>query len=647
MRFPPFLALVALACISLPPLYAQAVPSSFQDLYTSLQGQLNTFDSQIMSGWSGTKTPVLFSGGVITANANDGEVLLTPNRLAGVQDELNRLAGAGVRAVTINVSFPLFYQPFFDFNGTSSQNAQFASFYQSVVAEAHKLNLFVIVESSVLYPGVYSSGSGFNLSGYYPTLSATAYAAGRAATAAAIATQLQPDYLSVGAEPDNEAAVTGQTFIDTPSGFASMVGQIVGAVRQTGSQVPVGAGVGTWLSTGSSFITSLAGSGIDYIDLHVYPVNLGYLGNLAAWSDQAKSLGLPVATSEAWLLKERDSEFSQYATASDPTIFSRDPFSFWSPLDQQFLQTMANYANWKGSLFISPFWTQYFWAYLDYTQVSTMTPTQIINAADQAASAAIVSGATTPAGTAYAGMIAAPQADTVVSVLSSARFITTALSPAAIVSVFGSNIASGPATATLPLPMTLNGASVTVTDKAGNVASAQLYSVSASQANLVIPSGLAPGWAKLTVHTASGAIEEANIPLRAVAPALFTANQTGSGPPAAIFTIAHADGTSAYNLVASCPTIATCVPVPLNLGGVGDQAYLSFYGSGIRGYSKGVSAIVGGMTIPAGYAGPQGSYPGMDQVNVQLPQSLAGAGPINVQLVVDGAYSNTVQIQIQ
>jgi uncharacterized protein (TIGR03437 family) len=47
------------------------------------------------------------------------------------------------------------------------------------------------------------------------------------------------------------------------------------------------------------------------------------------------------------------------------------------------------------------------------------------------------------------------------------------------------------------------------------------------------------------------------------------------------------------------------------------------------------------------FAGPQGQYPGLDQVNIQLPNSLSGKGTTNVILTVDGSVANTVQIGIK
>ncbi len=507
--------------------------------------------------------------------------------------------------------------------------------------------MLLIVETGVLFPGFYSQGSGFNLSGYYSTLSLPQYSAGRAAAAAAIAAALQPDYMSIGSEPDNEAALVGQPSINTPSGFAAQERQIVQQIRASGSLVPIGAGVGTWISNGGVFINALAGTGVNYIDLHIYPINFGFLQNAAAYADQAAALGLPVATSEAWLLKERDSEFSQYATATDPTIFARDTFSFWSPLDQQFLDVMAKFANWKRERFFSAFWTKYFWAYLDYDQVGSQPAAQIIDLSNQASANALVSGGITPTASAYLRVTTPPAADNLGAVVSTASFKTTALGPNTIATMFGANLAFSTTTAqSVPLSTNLGGGSVGVIDGSGVEHPAALYFVSPSQINFVVPPDVPTGWAKVVAHGPAGPVE-ANVHLVSVAPAVFTANATGNGVAAAIFTLLHADGTRSDITVANCT--ATCTPVPLNLGSSTDQAYLTLYGSGIRGRSSLSNVVVNiaGKTLVPIYAGVQPTYPGMDQVNIPLPSSLAGSGLVNVTLIVDGIAANTVTVQFQ
>jgi uncharacterized protein (TIGR03437 family) len=51
--------------------------------------------------------------------------------------------------------------------------------------------------------------------------------------------------------------------------------------------------------------------------------------------------------------------------------------------------------------------------------------------------------------------------------------------------------------------------------------------------------------------------------------------------------------------------------------------------------------------VPVLYAGPVAAYPGLDQVNISIPQSLAGSGDVRVYLVADGAVSNVVGLKVQ
>jgi uncharacterized protein (TIGR03437 family) len=53
-----------------------------------------------------------------------------------------------------------------------------------------------------------------------------------------------------------------------------------------------------------------------------------------------------------------------------------------------------------------------------------------------------------------------------------------------------------------------------------------------------------------------------------------------------------------------------------------------------------VSVTINGQTYVPQYAGQQGGFAGLDQINVLLPQSLAGAGQVNVSVTVDGQVSN-------
>ena len=55
---------------------------------------------------------------------------------------------------------------------------------------------------------------------------------------------------------------------------------------------------------------------------------------------------------------------------------------------------------------------------------------------------------------------------------------------------------------------------------------------------------------------------------------------------------------------------------------------------------------IGGQTLAPTYAGPVSNYAGLDQVNVALPGSLAGAGTVNIAVSIAGAQSNALTATI-
>ena len=93
---------------------------------------------------------------------------------------------------------------------------------------------------------------------------------------------------------------------------------------------------------------------------------------------------------------------------------------------------------------------------------------------------------------------------------------------------------------------------------------------------------------------------------------------------------------------------AGCVSTPIELS-AGTRVYLSLFGTGIahRTSLVNVSATIGGTSVPILYAGPQSQYPGLDQVNLELPFSLRGAGEANVVLSADGQTANAVTINLK
>jgi hypothetical protein len=99
----------------------------------------------------------------------------------------------------------------------------------------------------------------------------------------------------------------------------------------------------------------------------------------------------------------------------------------------------------------------------------------------------------------------------------------------------------------------------------------------------------------------------------------------------------HADGTV---------TVRPIGAAPVELGNAADTVTLKFYATGVSNASE-VRVQIGGEAVPVVYAGASGYFPGLDEVMVQAPWTLAGRGATNVTLTVDGQTSKPVDIHIQ
>ena len=218
------------------------------------------------------------------------------------------------------------------------------------------------------------------------------------------------------------------------------------------------------------------------------------------------------------------------------------------------------------------------------------------------------------------------------------------LAPESIAFAYGSNGASATTPASgSTLPTTLGGLSVTVKDSAGVSRPAGLYYVSPIQINYLVPAGTAPGVATVTVgKTPSAAL------IAAVGPGLFSADSSGKGVAAAFAIRGAADGSQVPVAVVQCGS-GGCASVPMDLGPSNATLVVELYGTGIRGRSSlsNVAAQIGGAPATVIYAGATPEWAGVDQVNVIVPRSLAGAGEVPVVLTVDGFTANVLTINIK
>ena len=380
-------------------LQALHVPNQYQDLYSALDKQLSDFGETVRSKWDGSKHPTRYGPQLLMASASMYQSFLKPSYEAGVLTELQQIKATGANAVTINVNFPLMSRAFHTRNKTDF-NA-IADFYSRLAKFIRNQGMNLIVTTTVCTPLAGRDAGGLDT--YLKTLSWDDYRAGRAENAVNVATIIGPDYLSLITEPDTEAGASGQSALNAATGAVQMVNQMLQAVRAAHvPNIKVGAGFGSWSMKDPSWLTSFLQTAIDYLDLHVYPVNKDFLLNLITAADAASAAGKQIGMSEAWAYKARDIELNKLTYSEG---FARDVFSFWAPLDSKFLQALVEFSHFKKAAFLSPFWTHYFYAYLEFAKFASDSDADLIQASNIAAGKAYQTGVPTLTGRTWASLI--------------------------------------------------------------------------------------------------------------------------------------------------------------------------------------------------------------------------------------------------
>jgi uncharacterized protein (TIGR03437 family) len=220
--------------------------------------------------------------------------------------------------------------------------------------------------------------------------------------------------------------------------------------------------------------------------------------------------------------------------------------------------------------------------------------------------------------------------------LSAASFERGPVAPGSLVSAFpefNAALATSVATGTpetTEWPLTLGGATVTVTDSTGAALPAGIVYASPTQLNYRIPPTAAPGFARVAI-TAAGTTVIGNVTIAAAYPGIF--RQTADGLAAGQILRVHNGAQTYESLTANGVALGS------------DQVYLILYGTGLG--TANVTATIGGAAAAVAYAGPQGTYPGLDQINLLIPASLAAKGPVNAIVTAGGRTSNPVYLVLQ
>jgi uncharacterized protein (TIGR03437 family) len=135
-----------------------------------------------------------------------------------------------------------------------------------------------------------------------------------------------------------------------------------------------------------------------------------------------------------------------------------------------------------------------------------------------------------------------------------------------------------------------------------------------------------------------------------VSPGFFSADASGQGLMSGVALRVKADGSQSFEPLARFDEEKQrFVAELIDLGVASDRVFLVLFATGARYRSSltGVYVKIGGMNVDALYVGPQGSFAGLDQLNVELPRSLVGRGELDIAVSVDGVMANVLKIAIK
>jgi uncharacterized protein (TIGR03437 family) len=217
------------------------------------------------------------------------------------------------------------------------------------------------------------------------------------------------------------------------------------------------------------------------------------------------------------------------------------------------------------------------------------------------------------------------------------------VAPGGIASLFGVNLAPGPAAAvTVPLPETLGNTSVVI-----NNVPLPLFYVSPTQINFQVPWDLSAAFEgfEIAVVSASGTSGPQTVPLSSYAPGIFTTNSSGMGQGAVT------NATTGQLAVPATP-VARGQYVTIYCSGLGEVYNVPALGAAAPASPPAwtyetPTVLIGGISALVQFSGLAPGFVGLYQVNVEVPPNVTPGPAVSLILSMGGGSSNTVTIAVQ
>jgi hypothetical protein len=366
------------------------VPAEYVTMSREISGSLSAFSASLDRLSEPAPHMVTFAAELLPANGNAAPNFLRPQTLESVRMYLDALKAMGVQGCKVQMAYPILAKDYPD-------SSEYLEFYKAVVTEMRKRDLKVLAAVQNLFQGTEFSDLTLPSSMATPE----AYDRIKREIVETVIHKLRPDYLTFANEPTTTEALTG--IRQTVSSYTKHVQFVLNGLDRQG--VLIGAGAGSWNDL--AFIQSLVrDTTLDYIDIHIYPVS--FLDEAMKMAEIVRAGNKRVIIGEAWSYKVSQSELGDLSgMAMQSTVFGRDVYSFWSPLDSQYIETIVKFIEKRNIEFVSFFWSRYFFGYVDYASTpKDLDYGQLSRLANQAAVRGIQSKTVTGAGETYRRLIA-------------------------------------------------------------------------------------------------------------------------------------------------------------------------------------------------------------------------------------------------
>jgi hypothetical protein len=364
---------------------APPVPGQYQATYDELKTEMAHFEVTLSETWDQSLGQTIIATELAYANGNIGEGLLNANMMNYSRMLLDRLQATGVKGVVLAIKFPLLKPDF-------PRSSEYMQFFKDIMVECHERGMKVLVECGAIFAGTPYSPVEVDWSNY----TTETFLQGLEDQLLLIAEEIKPDYLTLANEPQTEEALTNLTI--TPAIWSDFIASALDKIDRSGGLL-VGAGTGTWENP--NYINQLFDmAGLDYIDLHIYPMNTNasYLDRALNYAVEARAAGKRVTVSESWLWKATPADLGN-SLGDAEKIMNRDVYSFWYPLDERFIQNIINLADATDMDFVSFFWARNLLSYLDYDSIPhNLTTAEYNRLVNQASLANLQKGELSPLG---------------------------------------------------------------------------------------------------------------------------------------------------------------------------------------------------------------------------------------------------------